>query len=73
MQALDALSDSIEQGVDKETLYVTLLAIYVLAEVFGDKEDEWTLLVRKAKAFLKKAGIAKPDKLYSQFNLQLIQ
>ena len=32
-----------------ETAYATLLAIYVLAEAFDDKEDEWLLLVRKAK------------------------
>ena len=52
---------------------MTLLAIHVLVEAFGDKEDEWTLLVQKAKAFLKKAGIVKPDKLFSRFTLEVIQ
>jgi hypothetical protein len=52
---------------------VTLLAIHVLTEVFADKEDEWTLLVQKAKAFLKIAGIAKPEKIFSRFTLELVQ
>jgi len=33
----------------------------VLQEKFEDSEDEWTLLAKKAKTWLKKAGIDKPD------------
>ena len=48
-QDLEALS----VGGDVETLYVTLLAIYVLTELFEDREGEWTLIVCKAKTYLK--------------------
>ena len=37
-------------------------------ERFGDREDEWTLLARKAKTFLVNAGIAKPDKIIRLFS-----
>ena len=70
-QALDALTDSLVSGADKDVLYVTLLAIFVLTEVFAENEDQWTLLVRKAKTYLKSQGVTKPEKLISDFNLQL--
>ena len=38
-QALDALTDSLTADADKETLYVTLLAIHVLTEIFAANED----------------------------------
>ena len=38
-QALEELSDNFSDKTDKETMYVTLLAIYVLTEVFDSKED----------------------------------
>ena len=70
-QALEALSASLQPEADKETILVTLLAIYVLTEIFDDKEGQWTLLVPKAKTFLKGAGITKPDRLLQEFKLQL--
>jgi hypothetical protein len=39
----------------------TIIALYVLEEAFEDSEDEWTLIAKKAKAWLNKAGIEKPD------------
>ena len=68
-QALNALTESLTADTDKEILYVTLLAIFVLTEVFAEFEDQWTLLVRKAKTYLKKAGVIKPEKLVHLFNL----
>ena len=41
-------------------------------EKFDEKEDEWTLLARKAKTFLKASGIEKPDKLLKLFNLEVL-
>ena len=38
-QALEGLSGQLANTADKDTIYVTLLAIYVLTEVFGAKED----------------------------------
>ena len=69
-QKLDqALADSEVSDAQKETLYVTLLAIYVLTEVFASQKDQWTLLVRKAKSYLKSAGVVKPELLLNQFKL----
>ena len=65
--------DSLVQAAIKEQVYVTLLAIYLLDEVFSDKEDEWRLLVRKAKAYLRSAGVEKPDRLIKKFTLQTKQ
>ena len=70
-QALDALTDSLTSEADKDVLYMTLLAIFVLTEVFAENEDQWTLLVRKAKTYLKSQGVTKPEKLIREFNLQL--
>jgi len=44
-------------GTDIETVYMTLLAIYILQESFPDHEDEWQLIVAKAYSFLDQAGI----------------
>lgn len=57
--------------VEIETIFSTLLAIHILAEAFEDKEDEWTLLARKAKTFLKNSGVDKPDKIMRLFNLEI--
>jgi len=43
----------------------------VLEETFEDSEDEWTLIANKAKAWLKKAGIDKPDKWLKKSPLRL--
>ena len=58
---LEALT--LKANADKEQIYVTLLALFLLLEAFGHKEDEWMLLVRKAKSYLKEAGVDKPDKV----------
>ena len=38
-RALEELSGQLADTADKDTMYVTLLAIYVLSEVFAAKED----------------------------------
>jgi len=50
---------------------VTLLALLVLEEVFEDQEDEWQLIAKKAKSYLKDVGIAKPDTFLSKVELRL--
>ena len=69
LEALDAMT--LAEGAVKNQVYTTLLAIYILMEVFADQEDEWTLLVRKAKDYLKQAGIDKPDKVLRKFDLEV--
>jgi len=69
---LAALSSLALVGTDEQTAYTTLLAIYILNEAFDERESEWTLLVRKAKAFLKAAGVDKPEKLLKLFSLDVV-
>jgi len=70
-QAISHLStNALAQDSDLETIYVTLVAIYVLQEAFEHKSNEWALLVRKAKTYLKQVGVSKPEKLLNLFTLQ---
>ena len=39
MEALGMLE--IQGGVDSTVIYLTLLALYILAEAYEDNEDEW--------------------------------
>ena len=52
-----------------EEVFLTLLALYVLEELFSDREEEWSLIADKAKKFLKQAGIAKPDSYLNKIEL----
>ena len=58
---------------DIETVYLTLLAIYILHTSFPDHEDEWQLIVAKAIAFLEQAGIEKPYNLVFWFTISVKQ
>ena len=71
MQALE--SETLIAGIAMDQVYATLLAIFILMERFADREDEWTLLARKAKTFLRDSGVAKPDKILRLFsNIEVI-
>jgi hypothetical protein len=50
---------------------MTLIALFILQEKFEDREEEWTLLARKAKNWLKQVGVAKPDGLLAGMNLTI--
>ena len=43
----------------------------ILQEVFEDKEDEWTLVAKKAKNWLKQVGLDKPEQFYKNMSLAL--
>jgi hypothetical protein len=45
-----------------------LVALYILAEFFYDKEDEWILVAKKAKTWLKQQGLDKPESLYKNIS-----
>jgi len=49
-----------------------LLAWYILREAFADSEDEWQLIVDKAKNWLEAAGVSKPANLVKKFTLALL-
>ena len=56
---------------DQVTVYLTLLAWYILEEAFADYEDEWQLIIKNAKSFLEKAGLQKPAQFVKKFTLSL--
>ena len=47
----------------KGDIVTTLVALYILSEFFEDQEDEWTLVAKKAKNWLKQQGIERPENL----------
>lgn len=57
---------------ERISVYLTLIALYILREEFDDQRDEWYQNSKKARDFLKKAGVRKAaDKLISKFKLQI--
>lgn len=54
---------------NQEDVLMTLIALFILQEKFEDREEEWTLLAKKAKTWLKQVGVAKPDSLVAALNL----
>lgn len=55
------------------TLYVTLLAIYILENAYKDEADEAVMIIANAKAFCKLAGIRNPNTVIKKFKLPLRQ
>ena len=54
-----------------EDVLLTIAALFVLQEKFDDQEDEWALIAKKAKAWLKQVGVAKPDQLLAKVNMDI--
>ena len=40
-----------------EIAYLTLLALFILEEVFIDNEDEWQMIARNARNYLESIGV----------------
>ena len=57
---------------DFETVYLTLLAWYILEEAFEDEKVEWQLIVDKTKSWLKSVGVSQPAKVLKKFTLSVI-
>ena len=58
-------------GVSAEDALATLIAMYVLQEVFESEEEEWSLLAKKAKNCLVAAGIEKPNAILKQISFSI--
>lgn len=43
----------LQEGTDSTVIYLTLLALYILAEAYEDYEDEWQMIASKAREFLR--------------------
>lgn len=57
------INKAIEALQAKGDIIATLVALFILAEFFEDQEDEWTLVAKKAKTWLKQQGIERPENL----------
>jgi receptor expression-enhancing protein 5/6 len=57
------------------TVIATLVAIVLLKDEFKGKENEWQLLVDKAKTWMKEQGLKDPDSFYMRikFNGQMVK
>ena len=64
-----ALVDAGLTAESQERAYLTLLALFILEEVFIEKENEWQMIAQNAKKFLEKVGLAKPATLTRKFSL----
>ena len=67
------LDHAVFKGVSMDiTAWYTILAVYLLENKFEDKENEWLLIVQKAKRYLKSiAGIEKIDALLTELDFEL--
>ena len=62
---------SLADGTNAETVYLTLLAWYILEECYYDDQDQWHLIAGKAKSWLESVGVLKPANLIQKFTLTL--
>jgi hypothetical protein len=55
-----SVPESIEDAAkksEKKKVWATILAICVLEKYYKEKKGDWNLIVKKAKKYLKKAGV----------------
>ena len=52
-------------------VWLTLLALYILENIYADIESEWQLIAKKARAYLKYQGFTKIDREISSIKLTL--
>lgn len=60
---------TLSNGVELETVYLTLLAIHILQECYEDNRGEWNMIVQKARTWLVQVGVAKPNNLLKKFTM----
>ena len=66
LESLKALLEAqLGKSDDSKRAFLTLLAISVFESLFESKEDEWKLIVAKARKYLKTLEV-KPEKLLKQ-------
>ena len=67
-EVLEILNDKTQ--IDR--VWLTVIALWIMKERFDEKEDEWTMIARKSKNYLKKLGINRVDSLFKKLNLEII-
>ncbi|TNV84644.1 hypothetical protein FGO68_gene15650 [Halteria grandinella] len=66
---LEKVKIALKTDVKPESLtrvVLTVLALWVLSKKFEYKEDEWQMIARKAKNYLKAHGIQKLEPIYQR-------
>ena len=58
---------------ESDEVYLTLVALHVLKNEFDEREEEWTLIGKKAKDYLEQSGLQNPDILLKKFTLKFVQ
>ena len=71
--AVQVQLDNMTLTEDREIVYITLMALFILREAFAHREDEHVMICQNAKVWLTAAGVQKPDKLVRKFTLPLVQ
>eukprot|EP00347_Sterkiella_histriomuscorum_P005979 403354535 len=66
----EMLNESGKQNIKQ--VWLTILALFILREKFDHQEDEWSMIAKKAKNYLKSQGITKIESLLKLINLQLL-
>ena len=59
----------LKKAEEEQTVWLTILALYILSSNFKDKEEEWQLIAKKAKTYLKKQGIIKVDPILKKITI----
>ncbi len=60
---------ALAEGVDIETIYVTLLAIIILEKAYVSEASEAAMIIANAKTYCRKAGIRNPNAILKKFTL----
>ena len=55
-----------------ETVWLNLLALYILDMEFSEKQSQWVLIAQKAKTFLKDEGVNPTHELSNLF-IELVE
>ena len=61
--------DSLQLGENRQEVYITLLACFILQSVYSEKRDEWQLIFENAIDYLEEAEVPNPTQLLKKFKL----
>ena len=63
--------DQYKQIADIESVYVTLLAIYILEKVYASEASEAAMIIANGKTYCKNAGVRNPNAILKKFTFLL--
>ena len=65
------IKENIKDQSEYLQVYLTILALWILKEKYDEQEDEWQMIAKKAKNYLKEQGFEKVEQLYKIGSLTL--